>query len=50
MPKQPAAMHDGQQDRMLNLPGSGLLPHDADEASSRRAPMDGTRSAPMQKA
>ncbi|MBG9793826.1 hypothetical protein ABD76_15480 [Paenibacillus dendritiformis] len=31
MPKQPAAMHNGQQDRMPNMPASGMLPPEADQ-------------------
>ncbi|GAC42935.1 hypothetical protein [Paenibacillus popilliae] len=50
MPKQPAAMHNGQQNRMLNMAGSGMLPSDADKDSSRCVPMDGVRSTSMQKA
>lgn len=49
MPKQPAAIQNGQQDRTLNMPYSGMLPSDAETASSRRAPIDGAgaSSVPM---
>lgn len=37
MPKQPSAMHNGQQDSMLNLAGSRMLRPDADKAGLARA-------------